>query len=267
MGWEKQHLQIILRWTGEGFTCQVFWRTEGWCGFGFFHKYRLPINPWKCDWFFLFWVEVNYIGPKNVPASNLPYMLPEGALTHSVFPLETLKWSSPIAAGEHKLSALCCCSESWLLSEEVAFLLPLTSQTILLNRRWVSTYILQSYRVTALPQSWTAISNLVFSFPLFLSVTVPRDCSNRTALAALPGPPKSSSVCRERSCEMVQEGPACSFPPGHCCKWELEGENGDLVLPQILSPFKETQQQLRFCSVWVWSCSMWHKWNTLVIRD
>lgn len=39
-----------------------------------------------------------------------------------------------------------------------------------------------------------AISKLVFSFPVFLTVTVPHACSNRTALAALLGPHKNMSA-------------------------------------------------------------------------
>lgn len=109
-----------------------------------------------------------------------------------------------------------------------------------------------------------AVSNLVFCFPLFVIVTVLHDSSNGTALAALPGPSKNTSA-GNTPVEMVQEGSACNSLLGYCCKWELAGESGGLVLSQIFSSFQETQQYPRFCSVWVWSCSMWHKWNALAI--
>lgn len=111
-------------------------------------------------------------------------------------------------------------------------------------------------------------SNGHFKIGLFLPCL--SHCYSSSCLQQQDSPGCSSRssqehVCREHACDMVQEGPVHSFPPGHCCKWELEGENRSLVLSQILSSFQETQQQPRFCSVWVRSSSMWHKWNTLSI--
>jgi len=53
-----------------------------------------------------------------------------------------------------------------------------------------------------------AVSNFVFSFPLLLTVAVPHNRSNWTALAALSGPPKDMSAGNTPG-GMVQGGPGC----------------------------------------------------------
>lgn len=178
------------------------------------------------------------------PAANLPHVLPERALANSIFPLEHLLCPNSKSAVEDKVSSLCCCSEPLLLSEEVVFLFSPRLQVILLNRRQLSTHILQSHRVTSLHQSRMAISNFVFCFYFLLTVTFPHYNSNRTALAALPGPPKDMSA-GNTSVGMVQEGPACSSPPGHCCNWELmlQGKEGIWSFLKYWHLSQETQQQ------------------------